>query len=211
MAVSEQPGDSGKTVEELQKEVKDLTTKYENLDKAHTTLKDDHRNLKATSSDAAELQKQIEKHVTDKSKLMREKDELQTSYDGYKKNVQGKDLKQHVTTALDAAGAGKRSPTALKLVDMAAIKFDDTGNVIQESVTEAIKAVQTSDPWLFEGDVVPNGMNSSSTTSTSQAPPVKGAVNRVTKSAYETEMDEAVRSGNAAKVEEVAQKYLAKA
>lgn len=214
MAVSEQAGgDQTKSAEELQKLLNDANSKYENLQTAHDKLKEDLKTLKATSSDAAELQKQIEKHVTDKSKLMREKDELQNSFDGYKKDIQKQAMKQHLTTALEEAGA-RNASTAMKLIDLEAIKFDDSGNVVQQSVADAVLAIKTSDPVLFkeEGEVDPKSTASGSTTGTSPpTPAVKAAVDRVTKSAYETEMAAAVKSGKQENVEAVAQKYLAKA
>ena len=169
MAVSEQTGDGQNTVEELQKEVNEWKTKYENLDRIHGKLKDDHRDLKATSGDAANLQQQVDRAVADKSKLMREKDELQQAFDGYKQEVQKKELKQHLTTALEAAGA-KNASTAMKLLDLDAVKFDEQGNVIQQSVADAINAIQTSDPVLFwqEGENTdPKSGTTTSTTTTS--------------------------------------------
>lgn len=214
MTVSEQSGDNqNKSVEELQKELDALKTSYEKLDTAHNKLKDDHRDLKATSSDATDLQKQLDKALTDKSKLIKEKDELAGTFETFKKELQKKDLKLHVSTALEAAGA-KNSSTAMKLLDLDAIKFDENGDVVPESVAEVINAVQTSDPILFwqEGENRPDPKSvttpAASTVTTPTAPSVKPAVQVVTKSAYETEMAEAVKSGKQENVDAVAQKYL---
>ena len=211
MADSEQTGDSQPTVAELQKQLKAATDNYEKLTRAHEKLKEDHTTLKATSSDAAELQKQIEKHITDKSKLMREKEELAQGLEGFKKEVQQKELKQHLTTALEEAGAFNAA-TPMKLIDMAAIQFDENGNVVQQSVVDAVLAIKANDPYLFkaDGEEVPNGQTatSASTTGTSQAVSVKAAVNNISKSAFQTEMEAAVATKDPAAVEAVAMKYL---
>jgi DNA repair exonuclease SbcCD ATPase subunit len=202
MQGSEQTGDGQKTVEELQKELTDSVKNYEKLNTAHEKLKADLTSMKATSSDANELQKQIEKHVTDKSKLLREKEELARSFDDYKKDSQKKEMRSALTTALDEAGA-RNSSTALKLIDLETIKFDDKGQVLIDSLTQAIDALKTSDPVLFkeEGEADPKALSSPA------VPSIKDAVNKVSKTAYETEMAAAVEAGDQKKLEAVFEKY----
>lgn len=193
-AVDEQ----NKTVEELQTERDEAMENYAKLTKAHNKLKEDLTNMKAGIADAGSLQKQIENLTTDKTKLMREKDELKSEFDYFKSDIKQKETKQLVTSALEEAGV-KSTATALKLLDMEAIKFDESGAVIPESLQGAIEALKTEHEIIFSSE--------KDVTTKPSAPAVKHAVDTVTKSAYEAEMAAAVKSGSMQQLEEVFAKY----
>jgi len=191
--------DQTKTVEELEAERDDFKTKYENLTRAHTKLQTDLRELKTKLSEADELHKQISKHVDEKNKLQAEKNKALEDLESFKKEVRTKETKQLLTKQLEEAGA-KAPATALKLLDLDAIKFNDKGEADVESITAAIEALKESDSILF-------GEPAEAKPSTPATPKVKHAVDKITKSAYEAEMEAAVKAGNQKQLEEVFAKY----
>ena len=203
MTVQDQTDGAQQSADDSTKTLSELQASYDKLQAAHNKLKEDHTNLKSTVGDVASLQKQIDGHIKDKSKLIKEQEELQETFSVFKKDIQSKEVKQHLTTALEAAGA-RNSATAMKLVDMNAIKFDENGQVVQTSVADAVNAVKTSDSTLFreEGEA-PKGTTSTPTTAGPALPVVAHAVTNVTKSAYEVEMAAAVASKDPKRVDAV--------
>jgi predicted nuclease with TOPRIM domain len=189
--------DIQKTVEEVQQELDALVKTHERLNTAHNKLKDDHRELKASTTDATALQSQLEKLTNDKSKILREKDELQTAFDAHKKEVQVKEMKTQLTAALGEASARNPS-TALKLIDLTTLKFDEDGQVQAASLAAAIEAIKVSDPELFKDG---------SEAVAPKTPSIKPAIDRITQSAYEVEVAAAVKKGSQKELEEVIAKY----
>lgn len=188
-----------KTIEELEAERAAAVENYEKLNRAHNKLKDDFRDLKTKVSEGDELHKQIAKHVDEKNRIQSEKNKALEELDNFKKEVRHKETKQLLTTKLEEAGV--RAPaTALRLLDMDAIKFDDKGEVVLDTITAAIESLKETDSILFAepADTKP---------STPATPKVKPAVDIVTKSAFEAEMAAAVKSGSQQQLEEVFAKY----
>lgn len=201
--------DQTKSVEELQAELNEWKSKYENTDRSNVKLRADLTEAKANSGAAKSLQDQIDKLVTEKSRLMQEKNELQTAFEGHKKEVQMATAKQHLTTALEEAGA-RSVPTAMKLIDMNAITFDENGQVNLTSIADVVNAVKTSDSVLFKEQAeVPNGQTTpnSAPTTVGQPPAVKHAADRLTKSGYETELATAMKTGRQENIDAVFAKY----
>lgn len=205
--------DQTKSIDDLQSELNQAKSMYENADKANVKLRADLAEAKANSGNQASLQSQIDKLVTEKSKLMREKDDLQSGFETFKKDVQVNTAKQHLTTALEEAGA-RNTSTAMKLIDMSAVTFDENGQVVLTSIAEAVNAIKTSDPVLFkEQGEVPNVVTTqnSGPTIVGQPPAVKHAADRLTKSGYETELAKAEATGKQSEIDAVFAKYYPKA
>lgn len=202
--------DQNKSIEDLIKERNEWKSKYENTNDANKKLREDLAEAKAASGDAINLQKQIDRLITEKSKLMNEKNEIQSAFDGYKKEVQMNSAKQHLTTALEEAGARSTS-TVMKLIDLSAITFDENGQVDVTSIANIVNSVKTSDPVLFKepGELRPKSEQTPSSGSTiaGQLPAVKHAADRLTKTGFQTELDAAVASGKQENIEAVMAKY----
>lgn len=184
-----------KTVEELSSELEAAVKNYEKLNTAHDKLKGDFKELKASSIDATSLQQQLEKLTNDKSKLLREKEELQVAFDTFKDAAKLKDTKEALLLALkDTINPN----TALKLIDQSSLQFDAEGKVVPDSLTAAVASLKESDPELFRAP---------GTESPVRTPSIKPAVDKVTNSAYETEVAAAVKKGSQKELEEVYAKY----
>lgn len=111
------------------------------------SIKTELRKLKADQT-ATDIQAQLDELLLEKSKLadqLKSEQEARTQLEGSIK--EGK-LNSALSTALEAAGARSTS-TVLKLIDKSSIQFDESGNVITDSVVAAITAIQESDPILF--------------------------------------------------------------
>ena len=202
--------DQTKSIEDLQAELSDLKDKLSREQSQVTKLRADLTEAKANSGNQASLQSQIDKLITEKSKLMKEKDDLSVAFDAHKKNVQVAAAKQHLTTALEEAGA-RNAATAMKLIDMSAVAFDENGQVVLTSIAEVVNAVKTSDPVLFkdEGEAAPNvaATPKSAPTIVGQPPAVKHAADRLTKSGYEVELAAAEATGRQENIDAVFDKY----
>ena len=195
---SEQGDNLTKSVTELQKELDAAVQRYEKLNTAHEKLKDDHRELKNTSSDAAELQKQIQNHIKDKTKMLNDTEKLQADFDAYKKDATKKDLKLAAQTALTDLVKPGALATALKLISLDGIELDEKGAVKADSLTAAVDALKLSDGVLFKGEGDSSGLTT---------PAVKRAADKVTSSAYETEIAAAVAAGDQKLLDAVVAKY----
>ena len=185
MSGSEQADDTGKSVEDLIKERDEAKSSYVKLTKAHDTLKADLQVAKASTVDAASLNKQLDKLIAEKSALMQQVEDGKTTLTSFKASIAKEKVKTSLSTALDEAGA-RNSVTAMKLIDMGLEGLvDENGNVVPDKIAEAISALKTSDPVLFkEAGEAPN-------VGRPAAPAVKHAADRVTQSAMETEMSNA--------------------
>lgn len=179
-----------KTAAELEEERDAMALKYENLTRAHEKLKGDLKEFKTNMTDVSTLKQEIEALVAEKTKIAGD-------FDSFKSEIKQKETKQLLTSKLEEAGV-KSTTTALKLLDMDAIQFDEAGAVIEDSVSAAIAALKAEHEIIFAG---------TEATPKPKAPAVKHAVDTVTKSAYETEMAAAVKSGSQKQLEEVFAKY----
>lgn len=202
MADVNNPGD------DQAKSIDDLTKQLEALQVKHEKLNTDYRDLKAASADTATLQKQLDKAVGEKSKLMAEKEELQTQFTAFKEDLSKKELDQTLTTALEAAGARNPS-TVKKFLDPALVKRDENGNVDHASLAEAINAIKVSDGYMFkdEGDVPPKVEMTSTPTTGGQLPRVKHAADKLTNSGYQTELEAAALTGRQENIDAVIAKH----
>ena len=154
---------------------------------------------------------EVKKLITERDNLLVEKSNLHTEFDNFKKQVKDKEVDHHVATALAAAKA-KNPATVRKLLDLSKIEFGDGGQVVQESLTKLIEDVKTSDPYLFgeaeSQESAEKKPNSSSTTGGGSAPAVKPVARSTSeKDAYQLALDEAVKSGSMAKLQEVFKKF----
>lgn len=118
---------------------------------------------------------------------------------GIKEATKTEKLNSALTTALEAAGA-KAINTVLKLIDKGQIQFGEDGQVVEESVANAVKAVMDSDPILF-GEIDPKKAQSGLD---GLDPGVKRAANKSVDNAFEIEIKTAK---NLKEYEAICQKY----
>jgi Phage minor structural protein GP20 len=186
-------------------QISDLQTQVKNL-------AEENRTLKAAQGEVQTFHNTISQHVADKSKLIREKTELMNSFEEFKNTSKAKELDLHLTTAL--AGAKAKNPTVVrKLIDQAAVEYDENGGVKQESIAALISKIKETDPYMFEEENVdPKKPTTTSTVITNgQLPKPHHVADKQSKSAFETEMDAAVASGDQKQVDAVFAKYHQKA
>src|ERR1051325_2576140 len=136
-----------KSLEDLKAELAEAVTKYENLNRAHTTLKADLKEYKAKLETVDELQKQVDA-------VNAEKETLASEFETYKSGVKQEKTKQLLNDKLTEAGV-KSLPTAMKLIDMSAIKFGDDGEVDVGSIEGAINALKTEHEIIFSAVTEP--------------------------------------------------------
>lgn len=170
---------------------------YEKLQKAHNTLKEDLKELKANSANVSELQKQIEAQQAEKASLLQASNTLKAQFETFKQGVQQKEKRTAVSNVLNQHVKSSAIPTALKLIDLNGIELDDKGEAKTETITAAVEALKLSDPFLFM-DVESNK---------GTTPQVKHAIDRVTQSSYEAEIAAAVKKKDPDLLEEIIAKY----
>jgi hypothetical protein len=125
--------------------------------------------------------------------------------------VKDKEVDQHVSTALEAAKA-KNPSTVRKLLDLGKLEFGDGGQVVQESLVKLIEGVKQTDPYLFaepesEGEAQKKGP-STSTTGANSGPGVKTVASDTARiDAYQLALDEAIKSKDMNKLNEVLKKF----
>lgn len=143
----------------------DLTALQEQLNAViaeRDTLKTQHRDLKNASKNVSELQKQYDA-------LMAKHSTLEEEYTGFKTSLKQKATDSFIETALNAAGA-HNAQRVKAMLDMSSLKIADDGTPDQAAVAAAIKALKTSDPYMFKpegGDDVGNDQNSGGTSNKS--------------------------------------------
>lgn len=162
-------------------EAETLRTELLKVTQERDSAKKKARDFEAAAKQADQWKTQAEQALTEKSNIHAQFQSLQ-------KQVRDKEVNQHLTTALEAAGA-LNVGGALKLVDTSKIEFGEDGNVKQDSVAAIVNAAKASDPWAFKEleDPSKKGTTSGSTT-TGQPPSVKGAAQASTNGAFETEL-----------------------
>lgn len=133
------------------------------------TLKTQHRDLKNASKNVSELQKQYDA-------LMAKHSTLEEEYTGFKTSLKQKATDSYLETALNAAGA-HNAQRVKAMLDMSKLKIADDGTPDQASVADLIKALKTSDPYMFkpEGGEDTGNDQSSGGTSNKSLPEVKRA------------------------------------
>jgi len=144
---------------------------------------------KKKARDYEQAAKQADQWKSQVEALTVEKSNLHSQLTAIQNTVRDKDVSQHLTTALEAAGA-RNVEGAMKLIDRSKVEFGEDGNVKIESVSALVNATKASDPWAFKEPEDPQGKkgNSSSTTGSQQPPTVKGAAQLDAKGAFETEL-----------------------
>jgi len=170
---------------------------YEKLQRAHNTLKDDLKELKTSSASVADLEKQINEHIAEKANLLQTSSQLQAQLDAIKTETQKKEKRQALSNVLNEQVRASAITTALKLIDLNAIELDENGEAKTETILAAVDALKVSDPVLFKDSEPERG----------STPPVKHAVDRLTKSAYEAEIADAIKRGDARLLEDIVAKY----
>lgn len=153
---------------------------------------------------------ELKKLTTERDTLLVEKSNLYNELETFKKQVKDKEVDQHVSTALEAAKA-KNPSTVRKLLDLSKIEFGDGGQVVQESLVKLIEDVKKTDPYLFEvvseEDAQKKG-TSSATTGASSGPGVKTVASDTSRTdAYELALQEAIKSKDMNKLNEVLKKF----
>lgn len=195
--------DQSKNTDDLQAEIESLKAKL-------TKTEGDLNEAKANLTSFADIQDRLNRAVTEKSKVLREKDEAEQALKSYKADVLKKDVSTHLTTALEEAGVRSVS-TALKFIDLDNLNVvDENGVVALDKIAEAVNAVKTSDPVLFkdEGEVAdPKKSTASAPTTGGPLPPVKRAADRMTQSGFDTALAAAVKTGKQSEVDAVVAQY----
>lgn len=154
---------------------------------------------------------ELKKLTNERDELLVQKSNLYSEFETFKKQVKDKEVDQHVSTALEAAKA-KNPSTVRKLLDLSKLEFGDGGQVVQESLVKLIEGVKTSDPYLFaepesEGEAQKKG-SSTSTTGANSGPGVKTVASDTTRTdAYQLALDEAIKSKDMNKLNEVLKKF----
>jgi len=187
----------GVTVEALQKQLNEIVAERDGMKTKLRTLENASGELK--------------KLTTERDNLLVEKSNLYNELETFKKQVKDKEVDQHVSTALEAAKA-KNPSTVRKLLDLSKLEFGDGGQVVQESLVKLIEGVKQTDPYLFaepesEGEAQKKGP-STSTTGAGSGPGVKTVASDTSRTdAYQLALDEAIKSKDMNKLNEVLKKF----
>ncbi len=193
--------DTGKSVEDLTKELVALRAKHASLEGDVTNLKEDLRVAKASTADVTSLNKQMDRLIAEKSALMGQVEDGKKALKDFKAEIATEKVKTTLATALDTAGA-RSSKTAMKLIDMSVDGLvDEHGNVVQAKIDEQIAALKTDSPDLFKdgGDPAPKpGITNL---------PVKNVSDRLTNSAFQTELEAASKTGKQSEIDAVVAKH----
>lgn len=187
----------GVTVEALQKQLNEIVAERDGMKTKLRTLETASKSLKDLTAE--------------RDALLVEKSNLFSEFETFKKQVKDKEVDQHVSTALEAAKA-KNPSTVRKLLDLSKLEFGDGGQVVQESLVKLIEDVQKSDPYLFgekEADPAKKSeTNSSSSTNGGSGPAVRPVASDTARTdAYQIALDEAVKSKDLNKLNEVLKKF----
>jgi hypothetical protein len=187
----------GVTVEALQQQLTEIVAERDGM---KTKL----RTLESASSE-------LKKLTAERDNLLVEKSNIYSQLETFKKQVKDKEVDQHVSTALEAAKA-KNPSTVRKLLDLGKLEFGDGGQVVQESLVKLIEGVKQTDPYLFaepesEGEAQKKGP-STSTTGANSGPGVKTVASDTARiDAYQLALDEAIKSKDMNKLNEVLKKF----
>lgn len=182
--------DKAKELESLKAEVLKLVSERDNF-------KSRLREAESVAQSAKQIQADLDSALAEKARIANE-------FNGFKETITQKEIDQHLTTALEAAGA-KSISTVKKLLDKSMIQLED-GQIKQDTVAAAINALKESDPVLF-GDPAGDSKKELPGGSTEKlpAPQIKVPAAGVnTHSAYETEMKTAKTQAD---VEKIMRKY----
>jgi hypothetical protein len=139
-----------------------------------------------TRDKAKQKSRELEEAAVYKSKyeeLFTQFETVNNELTGIKETAKSEKISTALQTALEAAGC-KGFSTALKLIDRNAVQFGEDGQVVEESVANAVKALMDSDPFLF-GDIDPKKAQSGSDF---LDPGVRRAANKSVDNAFEIEI-----------------------
>jgi hypothetical protein len=195
---SENTVDDQQNIKQIIQERDMALTNYEKLQKAHNTLKDDLKELKTAGTNVSELEKQINEHLSEKANLLQASNALQAQFETFKREMQQKEKRQAISVALTDQVKTSAITTAMKLIDLNSIEINEKGEAKTETIQAAVDALKASDPVLFKDSDSENFR---------VTPPVRHAVDRLTKSAYEAEIADAIKKADAKLLEEVVAKY----
>jgi hypothetical protein len=192
---ADQSNGEGPDVKALQEQINSLIAERD-------TLKTQHRDLKNASKSAVDLQKQYDT-------LLDKHGKLEEEYTGFKTQLKTKSTEGYLKTALEAAGA-HNVDRVKAMLDTSTLKIADDGTPDSASVAEAIKALKTSDPYLFkpEGGADSGNDQSSGDTSKKLLPDVKRAAQAQGTDAYKLALEQARKAKDPFKaIQEVIDKF----
>lgn len=181
------------TVEKLQEQLNAAIAERD-------TLKTQHRDFKTASKNVSEVQKQYEELLTKHSAL-------ETEYTTFKTSQVQKTTDAHLQTALEASGA-HNAMRVKAMLDLSALKIADDGTPDQPAVAAAIKALKTSDPYLFKPEGDEGNVESSGSTTKSLPVQVKRAADTQSTDAYKLALAEARKAKDPYKaIEDVIKRF----
>lgn len=127
----------------------ELKTQLDAVIAERDELKKQTRDTKSKAGDAKKLE-------SENAELLAKVSELQSQFEGFKTKVKGEKTSSAIQTALKDAKAHKPDVVA-KLLDMTALKVAEDGTPDGETLTKAIEAMKTSDPYLFATEQAAGG------------------------------------------------------
>jgi len=192
---ADQSNGEGPDVKALQEQINSLIAERD-------TLKTQHRDLKNASKSAVDLQKQYDT-------LLDKHGKLEEEYTGFKTQLKTKSTDSYLKTALEAAGA-HNVDRVKAMLDTSTLKIADDGTPDQASVAEAIKALKTSDPYMFKPDGGSDTGNDQKSGDTSKKvlPDVQRAARATGTDAYKEALEQARKAKDPFKaIQEVIDKF----
>lgn len=132
------PVQEGPTLEQLQKQVADLTS-------IKSTAFTERDNWKTKAHEASAKLEQVTRDFEELKSKPSDVDAL----NGKLSKVQSKLVDAAIMTQLQKSGATNPS-TAAKLLDRSLVTFDDELNIVEDAITKQIEALKESDPILFQ-------------------------------------------------------------
>jgi ribosomal protein S16 len=137
----------------------EVKTEITTLEEAIAEIQRKTDNEKRLLQEKAEVKRKLSKFeaevVERDAKLLEEQGKFKELYeterakrDALELRIKEEKVTNSLKTALQEAGA--RVPdTVMKLIDKAQVQFDDTGNVILDTVKSAVESLRKADPVLF--------------------------------------------------------------
>ena len=152
---TEQTGADGQVGEESASNTKAVSTLEEALAEIQRKNDNERRLLQEKADVKKKLQKFEAEAAERDAKLLEEQGQFKELFEKEKAQREALELRvkeEKVSSALRVAlqAAQARVPdTVMKLLDKSQVQFDDNGNVIEQSVTDAVEALRKVDPVLF--------------------------------------------------------------
>lgn len=136
------------TLEQALERLKTVESNLNEVVSERDKFKSKVRKLEDTAGSAVELQKKYDDLFAEKNKLYEQHESVSKELETWKTQARDQKIATELETALTSAGA-KSISTVMKLVDKSKIQFDETGNIIADSISEIVKGLVESDPILF--------------------------------------------------------------